>query len=80
MEKVKKSLLELDIDFSNEVIEKLIFFSNKLFETSKNFNLTGYKSIDEIVDFLLIRSFRYIKAIKNYKNNGNWCGNSFITN
>ena len=69
MERVKKSLLELDIDFSNEVIEKLIFFSNKLFETSKNFNLTGYKSIDEIVDFLLIRSFRYIKAIKNYKNN-----------
>ena len=65
MEILKKSLLELDIDFSNEVIEKLIFFSNKLFETSKNFNLTGYKSIDEIVDFLLIRSFRYIKAIKN---------------
>ena len=67
MEILKKSLLELDIDFSKDLEDKLDFFCAQILENSKKFNLTGYKSLEDIESFLIIRSYRYVKAICNYK-------------
>ena len=67
MEILKKSLLELDIDFSKDLEDKLDFFCAQIQENSKKFNLTGYKSLEDIESFLIIRSYRYVKAICNYK-------------
>tara|TARA_X000001036_G_scaffold439602_1_gene491360 strand:- start:255 stop:995 length:741 start_codon:yes stop_codon:yes gene_type:complete len=72
LEILKKSLLELDIDFSKDLEDKLDFFCAQILESSKKFNLTGYKSLEDIESFLIIRSYRYVKAINNYKKDKNY--------